>query len=37
MYRTIDLEDFLEMRKIINCIGDKRKVVEFVDRYLDYD
>ena len=37
MHDTITLNDFVDMRKIIDCTGDKRHIVEFVDRYLPYD
>ena len=35
--KTIDLEEFTEMRKVISCIEDRKNIVEFVDRYLGYD
>ena len=37
MHATLTLDDFVNMRKIIDCMGDKRSIVEFVDRYLPYD
>lgn len=34
---TITDEEYIRMRRIINCNGDKHSVVNFVDRYLGYD